>query len=90
MASGLVQRRFQPTLEMACFGVDAGQRHGASQTAIYPQALNAVCERMKTETTWVLIANGAVKLTVVSEVIMDRTKVPNNGVARHIEDAIPL
>lgn len=32
----------------------------------------------------------AVKSTVVSEVVMDLTKVPNNEVARHIEDAIPL
>ena len=32
----------------------------------------------------------AVKATVVSEVVMDLTKVPNNGVARHLEDAIPL
>ena len=32
----------------------------------------------------------AVKATVVSEVVMDLTKVPNNEVARHLADAIPL
>lgn len=37
-----------------------------------------------------LALSEAVKATVVAEVAMDLTKVPNNDVSRHIEDLIPF